>query len=348
MAVITEDLNFYNALNQNVNVTYKEAKKVKKVNQYVLGRLIGEGAYAKVKEAIDTKTKRRVAIKIIKKRRLRTIPHGEQNVKREIATLQKLKHKNIVELIEVIYNEENEGLYIVMEYVGGGSLESILKKVTDSKLPTNQVYSIFSQLLDGLEYIHSQGIVHRDIKPANIMLTTEGTIKISDFGISVTVDPSNSATLASANAMYSLGSPAFQAPEVANGTQRFSGFTGDMWALGITLYQIVVGKFPFDTSNVFNLFDNISKGNYQMPEWVDTDLSDLIQGLLDLDPKSRLTIPEIKKHKWLKKKPRKSSWSIRQMSSDFDADFIKLICKEDENDNQKPVKYKTCFPCTVL
>jgi len=344
---VPEDLDFYTTLNQNVNVTYKQTKKVKKVNQYILGKLIGEGTYAKVKEAIDTKTKRRVAIKIIKKRRLRTIPNGEQNVKREIAFLQKLKHKNVVELIEVVYNEENEGLYIVMEYVGGGSLESILKKAPNSKLPINQIYCILSQLLDGLEYIHSQGIVHRDIKPANIMLTTEGIVKISDFGIAVTVDISDPTTIASTNTMYSLGSPAFQPPEIANGSQRFSGFAGDIWALGIVLYQIVTGEFPFDTSNVFNLFDNISKGNYTIPNWVDTDLANLIHGLLNLDPKSRLGIIEIKKHKWLKKKPRKSSWSIRQMSSDFDADFIKLICKENEV-NQDAVKYKTCFPCTVL
>ncbi|KAJ0047405.1 hypothetical protein NL108_000487 [Boleophthalmus pectinirostris] len=214
-------------------------KRAKLIGKYLMGDLLGEGSYGKVKEMLDSETLCRRAVKILKKKKLRRIPNGEANVKK-----------------------------------------------------------YFCQLIDGLEYLHSQGIVHKDIKPGNLLLTTDGTLKISDLGVAEALHPFADDD----TCRTSQGSPAFQPPEIANGLDTFSGFKVDIWSAGVTLYNITTSLYPFEGDNIYKLFENIGKGDYTIPEECGPLLSDLLQGMLEYDPAKRFSIQNIRQHNWVRKK----------------------------------------------
>uniref|UniRef100_A0A8C7KZU0 Serine/threonine-protein kinase STK11 n=1 Tax=Oncorhynchus kisutch TaxID=8019 RepID=A0A8C7KZU0_ONCKI len=277
-------------------------KRAKLIGKYLMGDLLGEGSYGKVKEMLDSDTLCRRAVKILKKKKLRRIPNGEANVKKEIQLLRRLQHKNVIHLVDVLYNEENIPLtahltYMVMEYCVCG-MQEMLDSVPEKRFPVFQAHGYFLQLLDGLEYLHSQGIVHKDIKPGNLLLTTDGALKISDLGVAEALHP----FAEDDTCRTSQGSPAFQPPEIANGLDTFSGFKVDIWSAGITLYNITTSLYPFEGDNIYKLFENIGKGDYSVPEECGPALSDLLQGMLEYDPVKRFSIQHIRQHNWVRKK----------------------------------------------
>ncbi|KAF3858393.1 hypothetical protein F7725_011594 [Dissostichus mawsoni] len=224
-------------------------KRAKLIGKYLMGDLLGEGSYGKVKEMLDSETLCRRAVKILKKKKLRRIPNGEANVKKEIQLLRRLQHKNVIQLVD----------YCVC------GMQEMLDSVPEKRFPVFQSHGYFCQLLDGLEYLHSQGIVHKDIKPGNLLLTTDGALKISDLGVAEALHP----FAEDDTCRTSQGSPAFQPPEIANGLDTFSGFKVDIWSAGVTLYNITTSLYPFEGDNIYKLFENIGKGDYTVPEdWV--------------------------------------------------------------------------------
>ncbi|XP_051554622.1 serine/threonine-protein kinase STK11-like isoform X1 [Myxocyprinus asiaticus] len=272
-------------------------KRAKLVGKYLMGDLLGEGSYGKVKEMLDSETLCRRAVKILKKKKLRRIPNGEANVKKEIQLLRRLQHKNVIQLVDVLYNEEKQKMYMVMEYCVCG-MQEMLDSVPEKRFPVFQAHGYFCQLLDGLEYLHSQGIVHKDIKPGNLLLTTDGTLKISDLGVAEALHP----FAEDDTCRTSQGSPAFQPPEIANGLDTFSGFKVDIWSAGVTLYNITTSLYPFEGDNIYKLFENIGKGDYSIPEECGPLLSDLLRGMLEYDPVKRFSIQRIRQHNWVRKK----------------------------------------------
>jgi len=279
-------------------IIYQSKKnKCKFIGKYVMGELLGEGSYGKVKEVLDTDTLCRKAVKILKRRKLRRIPNGEQNVEREIKLLQRLNHLNVIRLFEVMHNEEKQKMYLILEYCVSG-LQELIESTPLKKFPIWQAHEYFCQLIDGLEYLHSQGIIHKDIKPGNLLLSTDGTLKISDFGVAEALDMFALDDMC----QTSQGSPAFQPPEIANGLESFPGFKVDIWSSGVTLFNITTGKYPFEGDNIFKLFEKIGEGVFEVPEEVDPLLGDLLQGMLHKDPFQRSTLPRVRSHGWFAKK----------------------------------------------
>uniref|UniRef100_A0A8C7LBZ1 Serine/threonine-protein kinase STK11 n=1 Tax=Oncorhynchus kisutch TaxID=8019 RepID=A0A8C7LBZ1_ONCKI len=272
-------------------------KRAKLIGKYLMGDLLGEGSYGKVKEMLDSDTLCRRAVKILKKKKLRRIPNGEANVKKEIQLLRRLQHKNVIHLVDVLYNEEKQKIYPFFCYCVCG-MQEMLDSVPEKRFPVFQAHGYFLQLLDGLEYLHSQGIVHKDIKPGNLLLTTDGALKISDLGVAEALHP----FAEDDTCRTSQGSPAFQPPEIANGLDTFSGFKVDIWSAGITLYNITTSLYPFEGDNIYKLFENIGKGDYSVPEECGPALSDLLQGMLEYDPVKRFSIQHIRQHNWVRKK----------------------------------------------
>lgn len=301
---LSEPLSFHRV--NSFEILYeKKKKKAKFIGKYVLGDVLGEGSYSKVKEVLDSVTLERRAFKIMKKKRLRKIPNGEQNVQREIELLRRLNHKNVIKLIDTFYNEEKEKLYIVMEYCVI-VLQELLDSIPEKKLPIWQSHGYFIQLIDGLEYLHSCGIIHKDIKPGNLLIDNAGVVKISDLGVSEILDTFNQSEIIHT----SQGSPAFQPPEIAIGCESFNGFKIDIWSSGVTLYNITTGRYPFEGDTVYKLFENISKGYFTIPDEIDDSLRSLIQGMLKKDPDKRYTLLDIMCHDWIRKKPPKTEPAV--------------------------------------
>lgn len=274
-------------------------KKCKLVGKYVMGDVLGEGSYGKVKEVLDSETLSRRAVKILTKRKLRRIPNGEQNVRREIKLLRTLHHRNVIELLDVLYNEEKQKMYLIMEYCVGGLQEMLDSVPPERKLPMHQAHDYFVQLLDGLEYLHGRGIIHKDIKPGNLLLTLDHTLKISDYGVAEALDefaPNDDCTTGQ-------GSPAFQPPEIANGHDVFSGFKVDIWSTGVTLYNITTGLYPYEGDNIYKLLENIGKCKWVAPDWLEPRLADLLTNILQENPAHRFSLQQIRQHEWFRCAP---------------------------------------------
>ncbi|KAJ8668063.1 hypothetical protein QAD02_009726 [Eretmocerus hayati] len=292
---------FFHRVDSDQIIYEEKKKKCKFIGKYVMGDLLGEGSYGKVKEMLDSETLCRRAVKILKRKKLRRIPNGEANVQREIQLLKVLRHRNVIGLVDVLYNDEKEKMYIIMEFCVG-VLQDMLESTPHKKFPLWQAHGYFCQLLDGLEYLHGKSIVHKDIKPGNLLLTLDGTLKISDFGVAEALD----AFAEDDTCTTGQGSPAFQPPEIANGCESFSGFKVDIWSSGVTLYNITTGLYPFESDNIYKLYENIGTGEYTIPPEVDDVLKSLLEGMLQKDINERFSLQQIRRHQWTLCRPPKT------------------------------------------
>ncbi|XP_015251352.1 PREDICTED: calcium/calmodulin-dependent protein kinase kinase 1-like isoform X1 [Cyprinodon variegatus] len=167
---------------------------------------------------------------------------------------------------------------------------------TDTPFSEKQARLYFRDIILGIEYLHYQKIIHRDIKPSNLLLGDDGHVKIADFGVSNQFE-GNDALLSS-----TAGTPAFMAPEtLSEKCKSFSGKALDMWAMGITLYCLVFGKCPFFDEYILALHNKIKTKPVDFPEipTISEELRTLILRMLDKNPDSRITIPEIKIDQWV-------------------------------------------------
>uniref|UniRef100_A0A672UFV0 Calcium/calmodulin dependent protein kinase kinase 1 n=1 Tax=Strigops habroptila TaxID=2489341 RepID=A0A672UFV0_STRHB len=212
-----------------------------------------------------------------------------ERVYQEIAILKKLDHVNIVKLIEVLDDPAEDNLYMGMP---------VMEVPSDNPFSEEQARLYFRDIVLGIEYLHYQKIIHRDIKPSNLLLGDDGHVKIADFGVSNQFE-GNDAQLSS-----TAGTPAFMAPEAISDTGKsFSGKALDVWAMGITLYCFVYGKCPFIDEYILGLHNRIKNKPVEFPEeaQISEELKELILRMLDKNPETRITVPEIKVHPWLTK-----------------------------------------------
>ncbi len=213
-----------------------------KINdRYQIIKTIGEGGMANVYLAQDTILNRQVAVKILRG----DLADDEKFVRRfqrEALSASKLNHPNIVEMYDV--GEDNGQYYIVMEYVSGKTLKSLVKKRGALTLP--EVIDIMSQLLSAVMCAHDSYIIHRDIKPQNVMILEDGKVKIMDFGIAMAL---NSNELTQTNSV--MGSVHYLPPEQANGSG--STIKSDIYSLGILMYELLIGKVPFKGDNAVEI-----------------------------------------------------------------------------------------------
>ncbi|OCU02071.1 calcium/calmodulin-dependent protein kinase kinase 2 isoform X1 [Xenopus laevis] len=287
------------------------------LNQYQLKDEIGKGSYGVVKLAYNEDDNMYYAMKVLSKKKLmrqagfprRPPPRGAktateggiqamgpiERVYQEIAILRKLDHQNVVKLIEVLDDPSEDHLYMVFELVKRGPVMDI---PTTKPLTEDQARFYFQDLIKGIEYLHYQKIIHRDIKPSNLLLGDDGHIKIADFGVSNTFE-GNDAFLSN-----TVGTPAFMAPETLSETRKiFSGKALDVWAMGVTLHCFVFGQCPFMDESILTLHSKIKNQPLEFPDQHDIseDLKDLMLHMLDKNPESRISVPELKLHPWVTK-----------------------------------------------
>ncbi|GMH11988.1 hypothetical protein Nepgr_013829 [Nepenthes gracilis] len=260
------------------------------VGKYELGRTIGEGTFAKVKFARNTETGEPVAIKIMDKEKVIKHKMAEQ-IKREIATMKRIKHPNVVCLYEVMGSKTK--IFIVMEYVTGGELFD--KIVYNGSMREQEARRYFQHLINAVDYCHSRGVYHRDLKPENLLLDAHGNLKVSDFGLSALSQQVRDDGLLHT----SCGTPNYVAPEVLN-DRGYDGATADLWSCGVILFVLLAGYLPFDDSNIMNLYKKISAAEFTCPPWLSFSVRKLIFRILDPNPVTRITIPEILEDEWFK------------------------------------------------
>lgn len=283
----------------NQNVIRKLHREVRFGN-YILGSTLGEGEFGKVKLGWrkDGKFPNQVAIKLIKRETLSKDTELEIKIHREINSLKLLNHPNIVNLVEVMKSGKYIG--IVLEYASGGELFDYILNHKYLKEPLAKKF--FAQLVSGVDYLHSKGLIHRDLKLENLLLDKNKNIIISDFGFV------NSYNLSSGNDLMktSCGSPCYAAPELVLTPNPYNGKKVDIWSLGIILYAMLAGYLPFDDdphnedgSDIIRLYHYICKTPLTFPEYVSPLPRDLLRKIIVADPKKRININDIRNHPWL-------------------------------------------------
>ncbi|KAG8391989.1 hypothetical protein BUALT_Bualt01G0245000 [Buddleja alternifolia] len=262
-----------------------------RVGKYELGRTLGEGTFAKVKFARNTDTGDCVAIKIIDRDHILRHKMVEQ-MKREISTMKMIKHPNVLNLFEVMASRTK--IYIVLEYVDGGELFDKIAKY--GRLKEDAAKRYFQQLINAVDYCHSRGVYHRDLKPENLLLDKYGILKVSDFGLSAFSKQVREDGLLHT----ACGTPNYVAPEVLT-DKGYDGTSSDVWSCGVILFVLMAGYLPFDEPNLMALYRKIQKADFSFPSWFSSSAKKLINRILDPNPLTRMTIPEILENDWFKK-----------------------------------------------
>ena len=260
-------------------------QKEKKKGNYILEETIGEGAFAKVKLGKHIQTGEKVAIKILNKEKI--FNFDIKKIKNEINILQRLKHKNIIQLYEIMETKKN--LYIVMEYCEGKELFEYI--VERKHLTEREACRYFQQMINGVEYLHLSNVTHRDLKPENLLLDNKKRILISDFGLSILSKNYNELL------STPCGTPSYAPPEMLKG-KKYNGIFSDIWSCGIILYTMLIGNLPCSESKEELVYQNIITHNFYYPENLSDDAIDLIEHLLKINPEERYNFDEIKAHPW--------------------------------------------------
>eukprot|EP00754_Rhynchopus_humris_P020284 Rhum_TRINITY_DN14689_c14_g2::Rhum_TRINITY_DN14689_c14_g2_i1::g.109861::m.109861 len=276
--------------------------------KYELGEKLGKGTYGVVMRATDRSNGRDVAVKRISRKVLRKEGEaGEKRLYREVAIMGSLHHENLVNLIELVNREDLREMWVIIELVEGVELmykidqASVRRRGSVGGLSEPAARNYFQQLVVGLNYVHSQGVVHRDLKPENILITHDDVCKITDFGLS---NVQNTDTMGQVppnmNMQTCCGTPYYVAPEVVTRKSGYNGFTADVWSLGIILYVMLLGDLPFTAKDLRSLLRKIGKGEYKISEKakLSAGARDLIKEILNPKAEERITLKGIAEHTW--------------------------------------------------
>lgn len=258
---------------------------------YKMGKTLGTGSFATVKSAVNKTSGETWAIKCIDKASL--APDDEEALKVEVKVLEMVKHTNIVHLKEVF--DCSKTFYMVMEEMKGGELfDRIVEK---EKYTEGEAAQVVVTLAKALKYCHGLGVVHRDLKPENLLYATsaeDSEIKIADFGLAKLLNGESMMQTA-------CGTPGYVAPEILEG--KVYDEAVDIWSLGVIAYILLCGFPPFYDENNAALFTAIKSGSfdYPSPYWdsVSNNAKDLINKMLIVDPKKRLTANDVINHPWI-------------------------------------------------
>ncbi|XP_024464927.1 CBL-interacting protein kinase 32 isoform X3 [Populus trichocarpa] len=270
-----------------------QPKIKRRVGKYEMGRTIGEGTFAKVKFARNSETGEPVALKILDKEKVLKHKMAEQ-IKREVATMKRIKHPNVVRLYEVMGSKTK--IFIVLEFVTGGELFD--KIVNHGRMREDEARGYFHQLINAVDYCHSRGVFHRDLKDDGLLHTTCGT-------------------------------PNYVAPEVLN-DRGYDGAPADLWSCGVILFVLLAGYLPFDDSNLMNLYKKISAAEFTCPPWLSFGAMKLITRILDPNPMTRITVSEILVDEWFKKGYKTPVFEEKE---DTNLDDVEAVFKDSEENH---------------
>ncbi|XP_068768355.1 hormonally up-regulated neu tumor-associated kinase isoform X2 [Struthio camelus] len=270
----------------------RDFQHTKRVGSYLIGRKLGEGSFAKVREGLHVLTGEKVAVKVIDKKRAKKDTYVTKNLRREGQIQQMIRHPNIAQLLDILETENS--YYLVMELCPGGNL---MHKIYEKKrLEEHEARKYIRQLILAVEHLHRAGVVHRDLKIENLLLDEDNNIKLIDFGLS------NCAGILGYSDPFSTqcGSPAYAAPELL--ARKKYGPKIDVWSIGVNMYAMLTGTLPF-TVEPFSLRalyqKMVDKEMNPFPTQLSTAAINFLRSLLEPDPAKRPNIQQALANRWL-------------------------------------------------
>ena len=295
-------------------------KPIKKIDNLYLLKKIGSGSFGKVYAGYNKDEDKFYAVKKFNYRDINRHAGGISILEREIRMLRQFDHENILKLYNIYKAEELPFLYLVLEFAECGSL----KATQNGSKPIysySDILSIIKQAVRALTYMHSKGIVHQDIKPSNILLCRSGKVLIADFGIGHRFQ----------SAAMVVGSPAYQAPEALDDDDSYfeededddedadesskndddhnksdhkqeeedfyAPTKEDVWALGVSFYQLLFNRLPYTGENFFEIVNAIKTTKLNIPETCDAETAALLRKMLCIEPHERISMTELAKEK---------------------------------------------------
>ena len=324
-------------IKESICTKHYDQKGNKYYNEYRFVSFLGSGAFSKI-ELVE-KDGIKYALKIIDKYFLKSQKNIEfdenghivvntsfENAIKEIAILKKTNHPNIIKLYEILYCNKNKKIYLILEYCENGDLikydeetgKFILnshvkekkKKIENSEsyYSTKEIIKFLKDIISGIYYLHSNGIIHRDIKPNNILLDKNNVCKITDFNVSSILENKDDDNIV----RKICTADHFRPPEACdlsneNNNKRtdLKGKPIDIWALGVTAYILSYNKFPFESekNNLFELYDKINKAKFEFPKYPKRKkkLKHFIEKCLEKDPNKRITAEGLSHFPFLEK-----------------------------------------------
>ncbi|XP_026210039.1 serine/threonine-protein kinase PLK4 [Anabas testudineus] len=258
-----------------------------RIEDFKVLTLLGKGSFACVYRAKSVKSGLEVAIKTIDKKAMQKAGMV-QRVTNEVEIHCRLKHPSILELYN--YFEDSNYVYLVLEMCHNGEMSRYLK---ERKMPfsEDEARHFMHQIVKGMLYLHTHGILHRDLTLSNLLLTSNMNIKIADFGLATQLKLPNE------KHFTMCGTPNYISPEVA--TRSAHGLESDVWSLGCMFYAFLMGRPPFDTDTVKHTLSKVVLGEYEMPTHVSLEAQDLIRQMLQKDPAQRPSLSAVLDHPFL-------------------------------------------------
>jgi serine/threonine protein kinase len=287
--------------------------------KFLLGPWVGQGAFAAVRVARHAEGRWKAAIKVYEKKsesrpssqagardkKKREGRSSAAEIRREARILAQCKHEHIVRFFDFIETEPQA--FLVTEYLSGGSLKRWLEKRSPHRCSEPEARGVFRQIATAVAYLHAARICHRDLKLENLLLEKdpgeEGNLKVKviDFGFAVQMPPGADGTLRTF-----CGTPPYMSPQMIS-DQPYCGFTCDVWALGVLLYVMLVGRFPFQGDTRAVLFAAIKKKKYHVPDFLSHSAVAFIRDLLNPSDKERPPTVKLLQDPWLENSPGSTS-----------------------------------------
>jgi len=246
---------------------------------------VGKGKFGNVYVARERVSEFIVALKVLFKKDMEKNGVFHQ-LRREIEIQYHLRHNSILRLFGYFYDDTR--VYLILEYAQAGSVYNLLKE--EGKFSESVSAKYIFQLSDALIYCHRKNVIHRDIKPENLLLSSQGDIKIGDFGWSVHAPSSKRRTL--------CGTIDYLSPEMLLGGEHDSNV--DNWSVGVLLFEFLNGSPPFEHASENDTFAAIRHVSYSFPQTFPEGAIDLVKKLLVYDPPLRLSLNRVKSHPWIK------------------------------------------------
>ncbi|KAF2719475.1 camp-dependent protein kinase A [Polychaeton citri CBS 116435] len=290
-----------------VSNPHRETKGKYGLNDFQFNRTLGTGSFGRVHLVQSKHNQRFYAIKVLKKAQVVKMKQVE-HTNDERRMLQRCKHPFLITLWGTFQDSKN--LYMVMDFIEGGELFSLLRKSQRFPNPVAKFYA--AEVTLAIDYLHSMQIIYRDLKPENLLLDRHGHVKITDFGFAKEV-PDITWTL--------CGTPDYLAPEVVN--SKGYNKSVDWWSLGILIFEMLCGFTPFwDSGSPLKIYENILKGRVKYPPYIHPDAQDLLGKLITHDLTKRLGnlhggSRDVMQHQWFAE----VTWE-RLAKKDIDAPYV--------------------------